>query len=135
MLQGVAPARRTLFGYYGEPGTRRFKIMARQDNWKYIFFANGGREQLFDLSSDPHELSNLAQSQDSMASRLRQVAEQACDRPELRSALEANTLRWLPFEARPNQRIYQFDRSRGITGFAANAHDVIQNYFQDSTTG
>jgi len=134
MLHDAAPARQTLFGYYGEPGTRRFKIMARQDKWKYIFLANGCREQLFDLSSDPHELNNLAQSQSAMATRLRQVAEKACNRLELRSVLDANGLRRLPFEPRPLERIYQFDRSRGVTGFAANARDVIQGYFQNSAS-
>lgn len=28
--------------------------------WKYIWYPVGGKEQLFDLASDPHELVNLA---------------------------------------------------------------------------
>lgn len=39
---------------------RNFKCMLRWDKYKYIYFANGGREQLFDLSSDPAEQHNMA---------------------------------------------------------------------------
>jgi hypothetical protein len=38
-----------LVGYHGVPGTDALKMMVRDPRWKYIFFANGGREQLFDL--------------------------------------------------------------------------------------
>jgi arylsulfatase len=60
LLNGTGHKRETLFGYYGDPGTARFKIMARGGEWKYIYLANGGREQLFNLQSDPHELNNCA---------------------------------------------------------------------------
>ena len=43
LLEGKATPRKTLFGYYGDPGTRLFKIMAREGNWKYIWLSNGGQ--------------------------------------------------------------------------------------------
>lgn len=127
MLAGSARPRQTLFGYYGEPASRRFKIMARQDHWKYIWMANGGREQLFDLARDPLEHSNLIDSAHEIAGRLRSAAAGACDRPELRAALDGHGLRALSFEARPLRRIYQFDRSRGVTGFPKHPEDVLKH--------
>ena len=41
-LDSTAQPRQDLFGYYGEPGTPRFKIMVRHGPWKYIYMANGG---------------------------------------------------------------------------------------------
>jgi hypothetical protein len=55
LLTGTAPPRKTLFGYHGRPGTRRFKAMVRQDHLKLIWLANGGHRLLFDLAADPHE--------------------------------------------------------------------------------
>lgn len=31
-----------------------------QDHWKYIWYPDGGIEQLFDIAADPHEITNLA---------------------------------------------------------------------------
>lgn len=132
LVGGRAQPRETLFGYYGDPGTRRFKIMARQGKWKYIFLANGGREQLFDLEADRDELNNLATSQPDIAQGLRDAACHACNRPELQSVLDKNGLLRLPFEARPAERIYQFDRSRGVEGFAHDPRELIENYFRAS---
>ena len=70
-LEGTAKRRDALFGYYGEPGTPLFKIMARSGDWKYIYFANGAREQLFDLKSDPNEMTNLAGRDHSMRKNCR----------------------------------------------------------------
>lgn len=123
-VNGSTQGRDTLFGYYGNPGTPLFKIMARQGSWKYIYLANGGREQLFDLDHDPHELSNVAETKRDIADLLRQKAVAACDRPELRATLDGKGLRAFPFEARPLRRIYQFDHSRGVTGFPKRPQDV-----------
>jgi len=38
------------------PGSEFFKVMVVKDEWKYIFMANGGREQLFNLQADPDEI-------------------------------------------------------------------------------
>ncbi len=126
MLDGKTPARSQLLGYYGQPGTRRFKIMVRQGPWKYIFMANGGREQLFDVAHDPGELKNLVGSQPEVVNSLRSAAVAACQSPGARDALNGDQLRTFEFQARPLVRIYQFDRSRGVTGFPAKPKDVVQ---------
>ena len=83
-----SPARTCFIGYYGEPGTPLFKIMVRQGQWKYIYMANGGREQLFDLADDPNELKNLAESRTD-------VARARCTRkPSRRAGRPAAATRW-----------------------------------------
>ena len=77
----VLEPREFLFGYYGAPGTPRFKIMVRHKEWKYIFMANGGREQLFNLNEDPKELRNAIGSHADIAKQLRAKAASACNRP------------------------------------------------------
>lgn len=124
-LEGTAKRRDVLFGYYGEPGTPLFKIMARSGDWKYIYFANGGREQLFDLKTDPDEMTNVAERNRSMRNELRASAIRACSNPEGRLALDGSDLRAFPFQARPLRRIYQFDRSRGVTKFPSSPRDIL----------
>ncbi|HEX4232647.1 MAG TPA: sulfatase-like hydrolase/transferase [Bryobacteraceae bacterium] len=128
VIAGTAKPREHVFGYYGEPGTPLFKIMVRHAEWKYIFFSNGGREQLFHVSEDPHELHNRATSDLDVARTLRGHAAHACDTPEARLALNGSDLRAFPFRARPLRRIYQFDRSRGVTGFPARPEDVLKGW-------
>ncbi len=125
LLAGESPPRDAVIGMYEEPGTPHFKVMARDRQWKYIFMANGGREQLFDLASDPNELQNCAASRPDVAVRLRAVATQACDTPGARDALDAHGLRAFEYRDRPRERIYQFDRSRGVTGFPDRPQDVL----------
>lgn len=59
---GAPPEREGVAAEYSKG--RKLKLMWRwQDgdrSWKYIWLANGGREQLFDLTADPHERYNLA---------------------------------------------------------------------------
>ncbi len=126
MLAGSAEPREVLFGYYPEPGTAAFKIMARDARWKYIFLANGGMEQLFDMESDPHELRNVAAAKPGIAAGLRQKAIAACCQPGARDALERNDFRVFPFKKWQwkGERIYQFDYSKGITGFPKNPEDA-----------
>lgn len=65
-----APWREVLFGEYGgfkgiaQLEDRRIstRFMVRWERWKYIYFVNGGREQLFDLQEDPAECCNLVDS-------------------------------------------------------------------------
>ena len=129
MMEGASPPREYLFGYYGEPGTPLFKIMVRHREWKYIFMANGGRQQLFNVTDDAAELKNLAVSRAQAASGLRAKALAACDKPELRAALDGSGLRSFPFQERPHSRIYQFDRSRGVTGFPKKPEDALKPGF------
>jgi arylsulfatase len=125
VLDRSAAPREYLYGYYGEPGTPHFKIMVRRQRWKYIHFSNGGGEQLFDLHEDPNELRNLAADSQETAAQMRLKATAACDRVELRAALASGELRKFPFAAHPLRRIYQFDRSRGVTSFPARPQEVL----------
>jgi arylsulfatase len=127
-LAKTAKPREELFGYYGEPGTRLFKIMVRRGDWKYIFFANGGGEQLFNLREDSSELKNLCAAHREVSREFHGRAVKACSRPELQAALDGSALRKFTFEARPRKRIYQFDRSRGVTGFPKHPKDVLQKW-------
>ena len=125
VLAGQAQPRTRLFSYYGEPGTPLFKIMVRQGDWKYIFLANGGREQLFNLAHDPNELHQACQRHPTIVRDLRcaAVAELSASTSG-RPALKGSDLRAFPFHQRKCERIYQFDLSRGIHGFPAHPKDV-----------
>lgn len=124
LLDGATEPRRHLVGMYGNPGTPLFKIMIREGDWKYIFMANGGREQLFNVTEDPEEKIQRIGDIPEVAERLRRLACLAVARPNCDRALEDGKLRVFPFRERPRQRIYQFDQSRGVRGFPAHPADV-----------
>jgi len=126
MLTGKAKPREHVIGYYGAPGTPRFKVMVRRDAWKYIFMANGGREQLFNLSEDPDELHQRIDDKPDVAADLRELAVKAVGRPNANRALDGKALRTFSFKRRPDKRIYQFSRSRGVTGFPKHPKDVLK---------
>jgi len=131
----VAP-RPFVAGLYGEPGTIHLKVMIRDSGsdgpeaWKYIYLANGGREQLFDVRDDPHELSNLAGQRPEVVRMLRTTAVSVCDVPGARDALdpERRDLKAFEFTRLPRRRIYQFDRSRGVSGFPDRPEDALKAY-------
>jgi choline-sulfatase len=125
-LDGRAAPRSHLFGVYGVPGTPLFKIMVRTGPWKYIFLANGGREQLFDVAEDPAELENHAARCPDVAGTLRDAAVGALIAGGGREALEGHRLKAFPFEARPLRRIYQFSFDRGVRGFPEQPGDVLR---------
>ena len=115
VLEGRAAPREHLFGFYGEPGTPLFKIMARQGPWKYIYLANGSREQLFNVDEDPFEVRQLLTDQPDVAAHLRAVATaEVAAHAGTRPALAGSVLAGFPFAARPAERIYQLDTSQGI---------------------
>jgi len=125
IVEGRAQPREHLAGFYGEPGTPQFKIMIREKDWKYIFMANGGREQLFNVTEDPDELRQRIDDAPDVAARMRQAAVEAVRRPNADRALDGDgRLRQFPFAARPLARIHQFDHSRGVTGFPEKPQDV-----------
>jgi arylsulfatase len=126
VLAGTAQPREFLTSMYGEPGTPLFKIMIRQGDWKYIFLANGGREQLFDVVEDQAEARNRAAEHGEIARRLRSLAVGVCNTPGAAAALAGDDLRVFPYQERPRRRIYQFDRSRGIVGFPVRPEDVLK---------
>jgi arylsulfatase len=125
VLRDEEAPRDALFGYYGSPGTPRFKIMVRQGDWKYIFLANGGYEQLFDVVNDPGEVDDTAERQPEKLSALRALAIAQLDTDAGRAALDGTALRTFAFERRPDLRIYQFDRSRGVQEFPKRPQDVL----------
>jgi arylsulfatase len=128
MLAGNAEPRETVIGMYGRPGNPEFKVMVRKDDWKYIFLANGGREQLFNLEEDPGELTNRAGDEIETLESLRGLATAACEPPEICDVLEYGKLKAFPFAERERGRIYQFDTSRGVSGFPEKPEDVLKNW-------
>ena len=128
VLQGAAPPREEVYGIYGNPGTPSFKIMVRDSEWKYIYFANGGQEQLFHLTQDRHELHQRAQDEPPRLARMREAAQRMAARPNLDRALEDGLLKRFPFERRPLKRIYQFDASRGVRGFPESPAGALEHY-------
>lgn len=126
LLDGSAPTRDHLIGLYGTPGSRLFKVMVRDNDWKYVYFANGGRELLFHVTEDPLELRQRTADSPDVAARLRRVAVAAVNRPNANRALNTEgDLLAFPFEARPLRRILQFDGSRGIRGFPDHPGDLL----------
>ena len=127
MLDGNVEPRDHLVAHYGTPGTHLFKVMVRDPQWKYIFMANGGREQLFNLNDDPNELRQRMDDAPDVARGLRAIATEALNRPNVNRALDKDgALLALPLQERPLRRIYQFDRSRGIKGFPQKPGDVLR---------
>ena len=119
-LRGTAPAREALIGMYGTPGTRHFKCMVRQGDWKYIWLANGGRELLFNLRDDPGESRSRLADSAAIAAPLRAEAIRVLAARELtQPAVASGALKALPFEPFPRIRIKQF--ARGVTDFGQGA--------------
>jgi choline-sulfatase len=125
MLEGRSSAREYLMGYFGEPGTNRFKTMVRWRGWKYVFMANGGREQLFDLDLDPRELSEVSADKRDLVAHLRQVAADSLKTRAGSAALDGNDLKAFPFVPFQLRRIQQMDASRGIRGFPRHPREVV----------
>ena len=128
MLRGECASREYLIGMVQAPGSHDFKLMVVTDEWKYIFMANGGREQLFNLKRDRNELSNCVGSASKVRNELNALAVQACRRPAAEAALDGEKLRVFAFRERPRTRIYQFDRSRGVTGFPERQEEALQGF-------
>ena len=127
VIGGREAAHPYLVGMYGEPGTSTFKVMVRDAEWKYIFMANGEREQLFSIADDPAELENRATSALGVTMSMREIAASACRVPGAEDALDGSKLQTFPYRDRPRFRIYQFDRSRGVSGFPDRPEDVLHN--------
>ena len=99
--------------------------MVRQREWKYIYLANGRREQLFNLKEDPEEIHQKAESNPHVVDRLRRLAIDTLNNRAGEAALHERTLRAFEYERRPDRRVYQFDRSRGVVGFPERPEDVL----------
>ena len=116
MLYGNAAPRDYLFACHETPGTGRFKAMIRQGDYKYIYMANGGQEQLFNLKDDPNELVNLNDA--IRRAEMKHILENHCRRDGLWEALDENgCIRAFEYTARPLIRVHQFDASFGVHDF------------------
>ncbi len=110
--------REFLFSFHGRPGTRQFKIMVRHADWKYIYMANGGREQLFNLQSDKNEMTNLIDQENEVSRLMRTTAVEKCSAEDnLKQMVENGEMKSFSFKARPLGRLHQFAFSRGVTDF------------------
>jgi len=125
LVHGAAGPREHILGCYETPGSPQFKLMLRSGDWKYIYIANGGREQLFNVKEDPSELIQRIDDCPEVADRLRQAAIAAISAPNVDRALDGGKLRKFPYAERKRGRIYQFDGSRGVTGFPEHPRDVL----------
>jgi len=128
MLRGECPPRDYLVGMVEVPGSQDFKVMVVTHEWKYIFMANGGREQLFNLGDDPDELLNCVSSSSGIRDELYALAAKACRVPGATDALDGNKLRAFPFRERERTRIYQFDRSRGVVSFPDKPEEALKGF-------
>src|SRR5436189_3067898 len=93
MLRGECAPREHLVGMVEIPGSQDFKVMVLMGEWKYIFMANGGREQLFNRRRDPNQLSNCIISSSLIRDDLYALAVKACRVPGAVDALDRDKLR------------------------------------------
>jgi choline-sulfatase len=128
VLLNKTQPRKYIVGLYGVPGTFLFKIMIRDNRWKFNYYANGERKQLFDLLEDPNETVNLIQKFPEIAENLYQIAIAECQHPGLKDACENHKLKTFPYQERPKGRYYQFDASRGILGYPKKPEDALIDF-------
>jgi choline-sulfatase len=106
---------------HGRPGQNKakFKFMLIEGDWKYIYMSNGGREQLFNLRDDPHELRQRLDDDADVARRLRRDAlAQLKQWPTCAEALDGDDLRAYDFEPMPRKRLLQMDSSIGVLTYS-----------------
>lgn len=90
-------------------------------DWKYIYMANGRREQLFNLSEDPNELNLRTSDYPEITASLRQTSiDKMRKHLGLQPALCGDNLCRFEYRKRPLFRIHQFDISNGINDFTMN---------------
>jgi choline-sulfatase len=129
-ITGDAPTRDRLLGVYRDPGTQDFKCMVREDDWKYVYMANGGREQLFDLAADPEETVQLIDDRPQVAQRFRETAREMLGERGATAALtdDASDLAEFEFREREAERIHQFAGYRGVDSFPEDPADVLEDW-------
>lgn len=110
--------RKYMFSFYGRPGTNKFKIMVRDARFKYIYFANGGKEILFDLDHDPRETRIANDEFPEEMERLRKIALEKCSvEKQLCVAVCEGEFLKFKHETFPRKRIKQFDLASGVKDF------------------
>lgn len=88
--------RQEIIGEFG--WGRQFKCMLREGAFKYIYFANGGREQLFDLENDPEEKNNIASQRQDQCKKYRDRLYHYYTEKGLPEALGENSLKCYPYQ-------------------------------------
>lgn len=145
--QGNGSVRNTLFGYYGEPGTWKFKLMVRRGQWKLIYFANGGLTQLYNVEEDGQELKEMSDRHGDVVESLIEAAVEELERRGCINALEGGKLREVPFRScsdllteersrakqaapnrNPSSRIHQFDPCDRVRGFPDHPLEVLDTF-------
>lgn len=124
-LTNNVQGRKRLFGYHGRPGTNKFKVMVREGSYKYIWMANGGNELLFDLAADPNEKQPLQKKHPHIVEELRNEISNLLKEEGAVEAFDGEDLKKFVYETWDLQRIYQFDHSRGVTGFPGDPAELI----------
>lgn len=128
VIEGRLQGREYITGMHGTPGSSQFKIMLRDKRWKYIYMANGGFEQLFDIEDDPHELRNLAMVAPSVIIKMKTLAAASCNVPGAKKALDGKgVLKSFAFAVRGKTRIHQFDCSIQRISYPKNPADALQS--------
>jgi choline-sulfatase len=89
----TSPWRERITGEIGRDS--RMKLMLLEGNLKYIFHCNGGRENLFDLNADPHELNDIAAARPDYCAQCRRELTSFYQQRGLIEALENGTLKVL----------------------------------------
>lgn len=130
-VTGSAPARGRLFGYHGQPGTDAFKVMVREGPYKLIWFANGDTHLLFNVVDDPEELHPLGATYPAKAEQLLGLVTEHLRDEALSAAFDGDSLATMPYRVWPTRRIYQFDQSRGVTGFPDDPSEILDTLASD----
>jgi choline-sulfatase len=130
LIDGEAEPRQRLLGVYRDPGEHDFKCMVREDDWKYIFMANGGREQLFDLEADPREVEQRLDDHPTIASQLRSSAVDMLQERGATAALtDANDdLLAHPYREREAERVYQLADYLGVESFPDHPAQALDGW-------
>lgn len=104
-LTGGAAPRQRLFGYHETPREtslfsipHNFTLMVREDDWKYVYAVNGGREQLFDVAADPRETTDLAEEEPAVVERCRCAAVERLREHGATEHLDGDELLSIPYE-------------------------------------
>lgn len=97
---GDAEPQERLFGYHETPRKTshftippNFTMMVREGDWKYVYAANGGREQLFDVASNPRETEQRLDDRPDVADRLRRAAVERLEERGAEEHLDGDSLK------------------------------------------
>lgn len=109
-------ARQSVYGIYGEPGTRLFKCMVRNERYKYIYLSNGGRELLFDMQADPDEKEPV-DKQTVLIKMRNELRDVLLANEQTKCMVTETGMVSYPYQERETKRIRQFDLSSGVKDF------------------